>query len=74
MDFFYIFLIALIGIDALIGIMVAIKLVHFLMRNKDKTIYEVRGELTTRLTHLFLMVAYFVVLSLVYLMAAVFMK
>ena len=74
MDIFLIFLLALIGVAALVGIILAVKILEFIHKNRESTIGEIEPRHKTLLMHFFLVVTYFTILCLVYMIAYVFMK
>lgn len=74
MELFSIFLLALIGVAALVVIVLAVKLTRFVGKNSDKTVADIEQELKTGLTHIFLAGTYFLILCLVYIIVSVFMR
>ena len=74
MDIFLIFLLALIGVAALVGIILAVKILEFIHKNRESTIGEIEPRLKTLLMHFFLVITYFTIICLVYMIAYVFMK
>ena len=74
MDIFLMCLLVLIGAVALIGILMAVKLMRYVEENKDKFADDFDVELKNRLTHFFLLGTYFAVLCIVYVIASVFMR
>lgn len=74
MDIFLMCLLVLIGAVALIGILMAVKLMRYVEENKDKFADDFDVELKNRLMHFFLIGTYFAVLCIVYVIASVFMR
>ncbi len=72
--YFLMCLLVLIGAVALIGILMAVKLMRYVEENKDKFADDFDVELKNRLTHFFLIGTYFAVLCIVYVIASVFMR
>ena len=52
MDIFLIFLLALIGVAALVGIILAVKILEFIHKNRESTIGDIEPRLKTLLMHL----------------------
>ena len=67
-------LLVLIGAVALIGILMAVKLMRYVEENKDKFADDFDVELKNCLTHFVLIGTYFAVLCIDYVIASVFMR